>query len=129
MVNKIAEVVGKENIFVKIHPRNKVNRFQKLGYVTNQNTEIPWEIIALNIPISEKVLLTIASGSALTSLVNMSSVPKKIVMLMNCKEIDDSKLTSSLHSLRTVASLHRDTVCLPDSFDEAIELLQEETKL
>ena len=31
LVNRLAELVGKENIFVKTHPRNQENRFKKAG--------------------------------------------------------------------------------------------------
>lgn len=66
VVEHLAKIVGKDNIFVKIHPRNPENRFAKLGYTTNHDTAIPWEIIALNLDLREKVLLTIASVSVIT---------------------------------------------------------------
>lgn len=66
LVNKIAERVGKENIMVKIHPRNPVNRFEKLGYKTNVDTGIPWELICMNMTdLDEKILLTVSSNSIL----------------------------------------------------------------
>lgn len=65
LLSKIAQKVGQENIIVKIHPRNSENRFEKLGYKTNKNTIIPWEVIALNQDFNEKILLTIASASIL----------------------------------------------------------------
>ena len=61
IVEWIAEIVGKENIFIKIHPRNPINRFAELGYETNSNTSIPWEVIALNLQLKDKVLISIAS--------------------------------------------------------------------
>ncbi len=66
LVNQIAQQVGKENIMVKIHPRNPVNRFEKLGYKTNRDTGIPWELICMNMTdLDEKVLLTVSSNSIL----------------------------------------------------------------
>lgn len=65
IVNQIASIVGKENTFVKIHPRNPENRFEKLGYYTNKNTSIPWEVIAMNLDLSDKILITIASVSVI----------------------------------------------------------------
>lgn len=66
LVNKIAEKVGKENIFVRIHPRNPINRFKELGYETNQNTSTPWEILATKIDIKNKVLMTMYSQAVIT---------------------------------------------------------------
>ena len=95
IVNKLSEKVGKENILVKIHPRNPVNRFEKLGYKTSKNNSIPWEVICMNLQdISEKVLISISSSalvmpslvlgcryraySYLGSIVNNTEVAKKI---------------------------------------------------
>lgn len=48
LIEALADKVGKQNMMVKIHPRNPVNRFEKLGYKTNHNTAIPWEVIVMN---------------------------------------------------------------------------------
>lgn len=68
LVEQIAEIVGKENIMVKIHPRNPVNRFEKLGYKTNKNTSVPWELIVMNCDMHDKLLVTIASSSIINPL-------------------------------------------------------------
>ena len=65
LVNKIADKFGKENIMVKIHPRNTVNRFSDLGYKTNKDTNIPWEVIIMAQDMSDKIFVTISSGSVI----------------------------------------------------------------
>lgn len=67
LVKVIAEIVGKNNIFIKIHPRNPINRFKELGFKTSNDLSIPWEIIAANIDIDRKVLITMYSQSVVTS--------------------------------------------------------------
>lgn len=67
IVNKLAQKVGKENLIVKTHPRNKINRFQNMGINTNQNSSIPWEVILLNMhDLSSKVLITVSSTCVIT---------------------------------------------------------------
>lgn len=66
LIEKIAQIVGKENIMIKIHPRNPENRFEKLGYKTNKNTAVPWEVILLNNDFDDKILITIGSASIIT---------------------------------------------------------------
>ena len=68
IIEAVAEIVGKENIMIKIHPRNPVNRFKELGYKTNENTYIPWEAIILNQNMNDKILLTFASSSVINPL-------------------------------------------------------------
>lgn len=66
LLNQLADRVGKENIMIKIHPRNPVNRFAQEGFHTNQNTSIPWELIVMNLEdLSGLTLITVASSSVL----------------------------------------------------------------
>lgn len=63
VVSKLCEEFGKENIFIKVHPRNTENRFEKQGYITNKNTAIPWEVVAMNLDFKDKILVSISSAS------------------------------------------------------------------
>lgn len=66
LVEQLAQRVGKENVMVKIHPRNPVNRFAEKGYKTNVDTSIPWEVILLNLEdVSDMVFVTVASSTIL----------------------------------------------------------------
>jgi len=121
LVEKIASVIGKKDLFIKIHPRNLVNRFKELGYITNTSTEVPWEVIAMNIDIENKILLTIASCSALSSLINFKSHPKRIIMFMNCKEFDKEKLSPVVHFFGKIAKENNGVVLLPQNINEAID--------
>lgn len=70
LIEELAARVGKENMMVKIHPRNPVNRFQQLGYKTNHNLAVPWEVIMMNADdLSDKVLITIASSCILNPII------------------------------------------------------------
>ena len=66
LVLKIIEVVGKEKLMVKLHPRTPFDRFSKLGVKTIGATGIPWEVIIMNQNFTDKIFLTIASGSVLS---------------------------------------------------------------
>lgn len=83
LLEKIATIVGKENIMVKIHPRNPVNRFKQLGYKTNENTSIPWEVIVLNQNMEDKVLLTVASTSVINP-IRLFGQNTKVYSLYKC---------------------------------------------
>lgn len=96
IVNKIASIVGKDNIIVKIHPRNTINRFQKEGYITNNDISVPWEIIALNQDLSNTFLVTISSGSSVTSYFITEGKAKRSIFLYEMEGIDRSKLTPSI---------------------------------
>lgn len=58
---EIAHHVGKENIIVKRHPRNPVDRFTPLGFRVMPDQSIPWEIMIKDIDLSKKLLISVAS--------------------------------------------------------------------
>ena len=66
LVCKIAGLVGKENILVKTHPRDTRTIYTDNGFIVDENSAIPWEAIQLSDDFSNKVFLTLNSGSVLS---------------------------------------------------------------
>lgn len=62
----IAHCVGKDNIIVKRHPRNRTDRFTPAGYKVMPHQTVPWEVCLLQNPVLDKVLITITSGACMT---------------------------------------------------------------
>ena len=90
LLDRVAKLVGKENVLVKIHPRNQVNRFALAGYRTNQDTSVPWELVALNHSFAGTVFLTVGSSAA-TNPWCVLGIPAKAVFLWELVE-EPSKL-------------------------------------
>lgn len=67
LINDIADIVGKENIIIKLHPRNGIDRFSKEGYKLVENSKIPWEMTIMNSDLKDKVFITVSSTSAFTA--------------------------------------------------------------
>ena len=89
MVETIADIVGKNNIMIKRHPRNTDNVFAKLGYRVNMNTTIPWEVIIMNNPtLTEKILVTICSGAAATPYTMFGMQTNSVILLNLIKNRD-----------------------------------------
>lgn len=70
LIIKIAEVVGYENLIVKVHPRDNEERFKKVGLKVAENSAVPWEVLQISCDFSEKVLISSFSGS----LINLNSI-------------------------------------------------------
>lgn len=62
----VADVVGKENIIVKRHPRCTVDRFTPLGFKTTENAKVPWELQLMTSDVSKKLLISVTSTAVLT---------------------------------------------------------------
>lgn len=67
LVEHLAELVGKENIIIKLHPRNGYDRFSGRGFKVMQMSRVPWEMTLLNDNFDDKVFVTVSSTSALTA--------------------------------------------------------------
>lgn len=66
LVCKIADLVGKDNLLVKTHPRDRRTIYQDNGFNVDKNSSIPWEAIQLSGDFSDKVFMTVNSGSVLS---------------------------------------------------------------
>lgn len=122
LVEKISNQIGKENILVKIHPRSPIDRFKKYGYKTNKITSIPWEIIALNINLKEKVLITIASGSVLNPLIIMG-INLNAIMLFKYDGLKVDLLSHLIKAIELICSKNPDQYSLPVNNNELEKLL------
>lgn len=117
LVKKIASIVGKDNILIKIHPRNSVNRFEALGYHTNKDTSVPWELIAICEDLADTVLITISSGSAVTSYFTAKCKAKKSLMLYRMDELKGYRLTPSISVFDKIC-MDNDYFIYPETFEE-----------
>ena len=66
VLEEFANIVGKDNIIVKMHPRDKIDRYTCRGYKVMDNSIIPWEITTMLCDLSKKVLVTITSNAVMT---------------------------------------------------------------
>ena len=123
IVEQIAGKVGKENIMVKVHPRNPVNRFKQLGYKTNEDSFMPWELIVLNQDMRDKVFITIASGAAINPYLYMG-LPITSYSLLNCLEHRPGIMSTSVGDIMAKAyATYPEYLIAPKSLDEFIETL------
>lgn len=89
IIDRIGKIVGKQNLVIKLHPRNQINRFQEFGYKTNQTEGIPWELIVMNMDSNvEKVFITFSSGAVLNYKFLMGENKCSSIMLFDCEGLD-----------------------------------------
>ncbi len=66
LLNFIVDKVGKENIIIKRHPRNPIDRFTPMGFAVMENASVPWEIMLMDMDVSKKILISVASFTCLS---------------------------------------------------------------
>ena len=127
LIKDIINIVGKENIIIKLHPRNKVNRFSDIGVSTLKNIGIPWEVMQMNEDYSSKTFITISSGSILASKLYFHE-NVKTYLLYNCTEQKSDVLNDNYYKYlnKIKKTIGFNDIIIPDSKDEFIELLKKE---
>lgn len=130
IIDHIADIVGKSNIAIKLHPRNEINRFAQQGYKTNTTYGIPWELVAVNLPISDKrVFLSFSSGAVLNYKF-LSNKSFKTILLYKCIGDQFYHVNEDLKLwFDKFASQYGNSVYIPKTMEELDDLLINIAKL
>ena len=123
LVEELASYVGKENIMIKIHPRNPVNRFAERGFKTNKDTSIPWEVLLLTEgDFEKKIYLTVAS-SAILNPVMIFGMKVRAYSLFPCLTVIPKRLQGNAWSfLKELFEHYPDMICLCDDMSTLKEI-------
>ena len=104
IVEKVANIVGKENLLVKVHPRDNRNIYKQHGYKVFENSNIPWEAYVLSGQVNDSVCISTNSGSVLSNYL-LGDLDLKTIFVYNLCNIKDNRLArntiKNLNSLLT----------------------------
>ena len=76
VIEQIADIVGKENLLIKLHPRETdIDRYIERGLILDPNSDVPFEVIQLLNDFSGHVFMTTLSGSILNLSVSIDNPP------------------------------------------------------
>ncbi|MCM1216731.1 MAG: alpha-2,8-polysialyltransferase family protein [Lachnospiraceae bacterium] len=67
IVLRIADLVGKENLLVKMHPRDDRTIYEDNGLIVSRESAIPWEVVQLNHDFSGHIFISLSSNSVLSA--------------------------------------------------------------
>ena len=119
LVKNIAEIVGKENLMVKTHPRDARDAFKQSGISVYEYSNIPWEAIQLNNDFSSKVLLTVNSGSVIGANMMIENKATAIFLYKCCNYKVNPAATNTSHMIdRFIAELKDVDVKSMESLEE-----------
>lgn len=109
LVEELARTYGKENILVKTHPRDTVNRFAHLGYKTNRDKSIPWEVVALNMDLKDKILVSMTSTAVVNSMILLHS-PCKILLDYENMPQSNERVKSTIEVIENIKNVYPDAI-------------------
>ena len=119
LVQKLAGILGKENILIKKHPRDWRTVYEDSGYIVDGNSAIPWEALQCCINLSDKVLISTFSSSVLSGSMMLEGGVETWILYNLCKDnssiiksarlplekaIDNMKRNNKLSKIKTIKS-------------------------
>lgn len=108
LFKRVAEYIGYSNVSVKLHPRNKVNRFNDTEIQVLRNSAVPWEIMQMNNDYRDKVFITITSGSVLASFLYFGEIIPTVFLY---------KLVGGNFKLKHNYECYLDKLCLNTKYE------------
>lgn len=101
-VCKIADLVGKDNILIKMHPRDRRTIYTDNGFMVDSNSAFPWEAIQFNVDIQNKILLTVNSSSVLSTTLMFGNMVRSYYVYKLCDVSHNSYAKESISTIENV---------------------------
>lgn len=106
LVKQVAELVGKDNLLVKQHPRDIRNVYKEAGFHVDQNSMVPWEIVQLCFDFKNNILMTVNSGGILSSNLMINDGPKAYFMYRLCDFSGNQLAMQTIKCIEELMSNH-----------------------
>ena len=124
LLEAVGRVVGKDQIFIKTHPRNQSQKYQEAGFAVNRDTCVPWEVISMHIPVENKVLITFYSQAVIMPFM-LSGARYRAVILGKILECGDARAEQYFRYMdEYYYSVYPDIFFVPESLEELTEYLE-----
>lgn len=127
LFEEIANIVGKENIIVKLHPRNKIDRFSARGYKVMPNHTTPWEVQLLRGDYTDKFFITISSTASLSPILvynqNIKTMHLLKMFIGRSPLLRDSKFYHFYTDMLALYNSNSITIYQPHCIEECAEIL------
>lgn len=76
LISMITDTIGETNLMIKLHPRDKTNRFDKIGLTSNKTFTVPAEALITELEQKKCILITFSSGSVINyKFISKNNVP------------------------------------------------------
>ena len=130
IVSGISQIVNPNSILVKLHPRSKINRFEKLGVETMKKSSIPWEVIQLNQDFGGVIFVTITSSPIFSSDIYFGDKCYKI-LLYKCLKTPPSSIDAKFEAYvqKYKERFGSEYLFIPKSYDELRNILMKLAKI
>ena len=124
----IANIVGKDNLIVKIHPRNSPQYYIENGYKIVKKTYIPWEVYCMSsTELNKKILISGWSGATISPYLYFNNKDVKSIILQDI--LDSTRFSEQciegLKHQKEHIFIPSNAFYIPQTEDELISILKD----
>lgn len=123
-VLRLVRELGRENLLVKMHPRDLRSVYEDEGITVTRDSSVPWEVIQMNLDLSNKTLLTINSGAFISISTIMDSDVRGYLLFPFIKNGNAEFCARSQMISEILEQIHHSGHCInisvlqPDHFED-----------
>lgn len=126
-VKRIVNIVGENNVAIKLHPRTKFDRFKEIGIKT-YSKPFPLELFMMN-TLEPKIFVTMNSGAPLSCIMNFN-INIIVIMLFKCSKYasrfeDNNLFETHLENIRNSCTSGK--LIIPENIREFEDIFNTET--
>jgi hypothetical protein len=124
LYDKIIDVIGAQNVLVKLHPRAVEDRFERFGVEVRKSEGIPWEAILMSEKSKPSTFLALISGSVINARLLLGA-SHKAILLYKCLN-KRPPIMNKDHDiiLKKLIDKYCSDIAIPESAEEALAILR-----
>ncbi|MBR1862710.1 MAG: hypothetical protein IJ806_01310 [Ruminococcus sp.] len=121
---KVCEKIGKNNVCIKQHPRDKSDTWK--GYNIYPDSSVPFELLCMTSDVDKKVIITLSSTAVMMPKILFGKEPVIILLykLFKMKIADDGGRDKIYKQLRNIYQ-NKKRVLIPETQEELFSYLDE----
>lgn len=128
ILDDVSSIIGKEDLIIKVHPRNDVSIYDGTGYKLCKKNYIPWEVYFFHPEmLDNKVLIGAVSTAILSPFLYFDSKQKVIslIRMLDLSEMNDGFKNLVSFVYESIMSNNLEVFCTPVDSDELVNALKE----
>lgn len=130
ILRTVSEIVGKDNLLIKVHPRNDPSNYEGTGLKVSKKNNIPWEIYYFHKEMLENKILIGAVSTALLSPFLYFDSKQQVISLIEMLELNhmNKKFRKLVVDIKNIViKSHPEIFITPTNYTELKSVLKEIT--
>ena len=128
ILDDVSSIIGKNDLIIKVHPRNDASVYEGAGYKICNKNYIPWEVYFFHPEmLNNKILIGVVSTAILSPFLYFDSNQKVIslIRMLDLSEMNEGFKHLVIFVYESIMMNNKDVFCTPIDSSELVTALKE----